>query len=259
MTDQQSERTEPWLGLCTPFVCLSRRERHSDDVADKEPDGVIPYRRESDHDSLDRLTDVYEGLFRLDRQIILLKSREAFIKSCLTDAEQFNIKIIAKGINDMDGMTSSLSQDNNIEKECLKDILSGLKLPSDAKLVDAVKVISYHLINKLSYIQHDIEDLLREYDSFHNATIDIYENMRKRFFDLTLSRPKGEHGIDFSVSKKDFMYIANCNNEAMVDIIFSVLDDGGTGVIDWGAFELNSGRILKDASDFVKTSPNSVN
>ncbi|ORM42069.1 uncharacterized protein BXIN_0920 [Babesia sp. Xinjiang] len=254
MSTAQDKIDEPWLGLCTPFMCLNRKERRPEDQQERESLGVVMTGGDTDYDSLERLSSVCDGLFRLDKQVLQLKSREAFIRSCLTDAEQFNIKIIAKGIRDTDALAAQISKEQYIDKESLIDILSGLKLSQESKLEDSIKAITYHLINKLTAIQHDLEDSLRDYDAFHNSTIDEYENMRKRFFDLTLSRSKGKEGIDFSVSKEDFMFIANSKNKTMIDIIFSLLDDDGKGVIDWGAFELNSGRILKDAKGLVKTS-----
>ncbi|EDO05149.1 hypothetical protein BBOV_I000550 [Babesia bovis T2Bo] len=254
MEEPRQEASEPWLGLCTPFVCLNRRERRSDDDSVRSSSIPMMARNSHENDYLEMLGNVYEGLFSLDRQITLFKSREIFIRGCLTDGEQFIFHIIAKGIKNPEEMVEQIAQDNNIGVDCLNDILSGLKLPADAKVEDSVKVITYHFINKLSAIQHDLEDALRDYDAFHTATVDIYESMRKRFFDLTLGRDKTENGIDFSVSKKDFLYITNSKDESMVDIIFSLLDDGGMEVIDWGSFELNSGRILKDAKEFVKLS-----
>ncbi|GIX61910.1 cobalamin biosynthesis protein CobN [Babesia caballi] len=233
-------------------MCLNRRERQSEGSSAREKPGrLLPHDDVDAYDSLERLGSVYEGLFRLDKLILLLRAREMFIKSCLTDGEQFNIKIIAKGMHDIKGLATQIANEHNIDEDSLKDMLAGLKLPQQGKFEDAVKTITYHLINKLSAIQHDLEDSLREYDSFHNTTINEYENMRRRFFDLTLSRDKGADGIDFKVSKRDFMFIVNSKNGKMVDIIFNLLDTDGKGVIDWGAFEMNSGRILCDAKGFL--------
>ncbi|GBE62679.1 diguanylate phosphodiesterase, putative [Babesia ovata] len=252
MSAEKKEYAENWLGLCTPFTCLNRKERPTDEYQEKINAGMTVTKVSAEsNDSLNRLASIFEGLFRLDRQVIQLKAREAFVKSCLTDGEQFNIKIIAKGIHNVDELTMQMVKEHNIDKESVVEILNGLKLPQRSKLTDAVKTITYHLINKLSSIQHDLDDSLREYDSFHNASIDEYEHMRRRFFDLTLKRKKNENGIDFSVSKSDFMFIVNSKNCKMVDIIFSLLDDDENGAIDWGAFELNSGRILSDAKGFV--------
>ncbi|CDR96185.1 hypothetical protein, conserved [Babesia bigemina] len=252
MSTEKKDSGENWLGLCTPFTCLTRKERPTEEYQEKLNAAMTVTKVTAEsNDSLNRLATIFERLFRLDRQVIQLKAREAFVKSCLTDGEQFNIKIIAKGIHNIDDLTKQMVKEHDIDKESLVEILNGLKLPQKSKLTDTVKTITYHLINKLSYIQHDLDDSLREYDSFHNASIDEYEHMRKRFFDLTLQRKKKTNGIDFSVSKSDFMFIVNSKNSRMVDIIFSLLDNDENGVIDWGAFELNSGRILSDAKGFV--------
>ncbi|KAK1938439.1 hypothetical protein X943_001210 [Babesia divergens] len=203
------------------------------------------------YDALERLANIFDGLFRLDSRVLTLKTREAFVKSCLSDHEQFNIKIIAKGMHNMDDLATQIAKEHTIDEESLSNILGGLKLPEEAKLGDAVKAITYHFINKLNCIQHDLQDALREYDLFHNSTTEEFENLRRRFFNLTLSRNKGEHGIDFSISKADFKLIVNSQNDKVIDVIFSLLDDDDDGLIDWGGFELNSGRILSAAKEYL--------
>ncbi|KAK1444193.1 hypothetical protein BgAZ_100990 [Babesia gibsoni] len=250
---ERDDSCDNWLGLCSPFICLQRKERSIEEAwVNAKEVTMEPIKNGADsYDSLERLGTIFEGLFRLDSKVILLQSREAFVKSCLADSEQFNIKLVAKGHKDLDDLWEQISKEHTIDEGSLSEILSGLKLHPDVKLEDAVRTITYHFINKLSAIQHDLKDALREYGTYHNSTIDEFENMRRRFFNLTLCRTKGKNGIDFSVSKADFKFIVNSKNDQIIDLIFSLLDNSGEGYIDWGGFELNSGRILTAAREFL--------